>query len=89
MIIISQDKENIINVDNVTGIWIGNPLNNYNGEFSIETSADINDGLGCYKTEERAKEVLAEIINAYTGWSNLVAGQPNGECSPKYEMPEE
>ena len=49
----------------------------------------IGDLLGQYKTEERAKEVLHEIIDRYTNWENLKAGQPDGICSPKYEMPKE
>lgn len=45
--------------------------------------------MGIYKTEERAKEVLGEIVESYTNWNNLVYGQPTGVCSPKYEMPKE
>ncbi len=51
--------------------------------------------LGQYKTEERAKEVLQEIINMYTGSINI---EYRGQCNynpinairlHKYEMPED
>lgn len=77
MIIVSQDKDVIINFNNVGSIWINNPLDNDNGEFSIEVSADMDECLGYYKTEERAKEVLQELIEYITG------------IHKRYEMPEE
>ena len=45
--------------------------------------------LGKYETEERAKEVLQEIITRYKNWENMKVGQPSGLCSPVYEMPED
>lgn len=65
MIIVSQDKDMIVNMDNVYSIWIENPLENDNGKFSIETTGEINATLGYYETEERAKDVLQEMINTY------------------------
>lgn len=60
MIIVSQDKDNIVNFDNMTSIWIDdNILDKTNAYFEI--CAD-DESLGYYKTEERAKEVLQEII---------------------------
>ena len=33
--------------------------------FEIEATGKTNSTLGRYKTEERAKEVLQEIVNKY------------------------
>ena len=66
MIIVSQDKEVIVNFDNVENIWINNPLENNEGKFEIRAETYSNNMLiGEYKTEERAKEVLQEISNWY------------------------
>ena len=97
MIIVSQDKEEIVNFDNVESIWI-----NVDGEgsFTVEATVNTNTTLGYYKTEERAKEVLAEIVQKYSSYLQLTGGpaimqgqmdiQPNIFNIPKtYEMPEE
>lgn len=62
MIIVSQDKTEIVNFNNVENIWICP----YAGSrFTIEAVADTNTTLGEYKTERRAKEVLKSIVAAY------------------------
>ena len=63
MIIISQDKTEIINFNNVESIWI---CSDEEGIFTIEATADTNTSLGEYRTEERAKEVLEEIVNTFS-----------------------
>lgn len=65
MIIVSQDKKSIVIIDNVTTIWIENPEENDSEKFSIETSAEVDKCLGYYETEERAKEILKEIVQCY------------------------
>lgn len=87
MLILSQDKEKIINFDNVIQIYINTYANEY-PDISCDTVELLNINLGDYKTLERAKEVLQEILERYTNWNNLMYGQPTGFCSPKYEMPE-
>ena len=83
MIIVSQDKTEIINFDKVQNIYVS-------GRFiSLYFELNNNEVIGTYKTEERAKEVLQEIIERLENWENLKAGQPTGICSPKYEMPKE
>ena len=63
MIIVSQDKDTIINHDNVQLLWINkNILNETIKTFYIYADHDF---LGEYKTEERAKEVLQEIWEFY------------------------
>jgi hypothetical protein len=59
MWIVSQDKDNIINTDNVTSIWMLSPLVNNNEEFEIRADDEY---IATYALEERAKEVLQEII---------------------------
>lgn len=107
MIIVSQDKMEIFNFDEIFRLYVDNWSNE---EFAIEPncfcikaekSSDnmICAFLGEYKTEERAKEVLAEIAKKYSSYMQLTGGpaivqgqidiQPNIFNIPKvYEMPE-
>lgn len=62
MIIVSQDKEEIVNLDNIENIWIDAEEE---GRFTIEATATTNSTLGYYETKERAKEVLQEIVRYY------------------------
>lgn len=81
MIIVSQDKEIVITYENVEALGVGNPLENNNGLFPIIANV-ISDNqyiLGGYETEERAKEILQEIVNHYY----------NYELTKVYEMPKE
>ena len=63
MIIISQDEKAIHNFDNIISIQVEEG----NGNYKIIVYDEINDNtsLGSYKTEERAKDVLQEIIISY------------------------
>lgn len=94
MIIVSQDKDKVVNFDNVGNINIEKCYNESlkQEDFTYDILVYIISSgivrLGKYKTEERAKEVLQEIGERYEGWQNLVYGQPSGICNPKYEMPE-
>ena len=67
MIIVSQDKETIVNFDNIVTLYVIKDciseikgLDGYNIDYS--TNDEINIVIATYKTEERAKEVLQEII---------------------------
>lgn len=86
MIIVSQDKETIANFDRTDCLWV-----DYDeGKYTIEASSDINYELGTYKTEERAKEVLQEIIEKYEG-SQMKLGKSYlsfDRYDFTYEMPE-
>ena len=59
MLILSQDKTKIVNLENIIGIGTNN---NYINIRSVDRYV-LN--LGEYDTEERAKEVLQEIIKTY------------------------
>lgn len=107
MIIISQDKMEIFNFEEIFRLYVDNWSNE---EFATEPncfciraekSSDnmICAFLGEYKTEKRAKEVLAEIVQKYSSYLQLNGGpailqgqmdiQPNIFNIPKvYEMPE-
>lgn len=86
MIIVSQDKETIINFENITRISIMPPAEE-GYKYSIAINGCLD--LGYYKTKERAKEVLQEIITRHGNWENMKVGQPRGICLPVYEMPED
>lgn len=86
MIIVSQEKDEIVNFDKIESIWIST---DGEGRFTIEATADTNSTLGRYETEERAKEILEEILERLENWENLKAGQPTGVCSYRYIMPKE
>ena len=61
MLIVSQDKSYIANLDNIETIGI----DKCNGQYDIRCTYNDGDSrLGGYRTEERAKEVLKEILNA-------------------------
>ena len=103
MIIVSQDKETIVNFDNIVTLCVirdciseEKGLDGYNIDYS--TNDEINIVIATYKTEERAKEVLQEIINNYS--NSQIVKLPNmryeefisSEQLAKfmcYEMPEE
>lgn len=78
MIIVSQDKEIIINFEKVNIINI-NQLNKKQIGAWFNCNEEENDNvlLGEYATEERAKEVLADIYMRIS------------ERKKVYEMPEE
>lgn len=63
MIIISQDEKAIYNFNNIISIQV----EERDGKYEIITYDAINDNtsLGSYKTEERAKEVLGNVIICY------------------------
>lgn len=91
MIIVSQDKDVIVNFDNVENVWINNPLENDEGKFEIRAESYSNNMLiGEYETEERAKEVLAEIVDTYTkiGTTFKTYSGVEKQAVSVYEMPE-
>lgn len=62
MIIVSQDKETIINFENTTRISIIPPVEK-GYKYSIAINGCLD--LAYYETEERAKEILKEIVQCY------------------------
>lgn len=84
MIIVSQDKDKIINFDNLTQIYITQDEEITAYFIRFETVDSLYDDLGEYKTEERAREVLQEIIIAIRG-KNMVQFS-NGEMKEVYPI---
>lgn len=103
MIIVSQDRKTISNFANIVGIQINEHIENSDGEKDYEIIV-ITEKRECiiavYETEERAKQVLQEIVKKYSSYLELKGGpailqgqidvQPNIFNIPKvYEMPKE
>ena len=101
MIIVNQDKDKIINFDNLTQVYITQDEEETAYFIRLEAVNCLYDDLGKYETEERAKEVLKEIVDKYSSYLQLKGGpaimqgssidlQPNIFNTPKvYCMPKE
>ena len=89
MIIVSQDKTKIVNFDNLTQIYITQDEEKTATFIRYETVDSLYDDLGEYKTEERAKEVLQEIVEIYR--EEIIHGSSRYFSSTKtvYDMPKE
>lgn len=80
IIIISQDKSEIINFDKVQNIYVS-------GRFiSLNFELNNNEVIGTYETEERAKEVLEEIVKTYMD-CNIWSSYGVSIINKVYEMP--
>lgn len=93
MIIVNQDKDQMFNFENVIYITV-NYLNKVVATTNWNDNADGAYELGKYKTEERAKEVLQDIISRYeaiqlTKMSNKDYGYTLQDYTLVYEMPKE
>ena len=67
MIIVSQDRDNIVNFDNVVSVGIEDFDLNDKNCFQRITAETLGTSvfLGDYKSEERATEVLKQITKYY------------------------
>ena len=85
MIIVIQDKTEIVNFDNIMNINIcGCKEDGYSISAGFIVGRDDNyRELGLYETEERAKEVLQELKGCYLSEAMV---ECNGYIC--YEMPE-
>lgn len=84
MVIVSQDKGEIINFDNMTRVYITFDEDDDDVYIRTETVDSLYEDLGYYKTEGRAKEVLQEITEF---WRNGAMTDCKGFIC--YEMPKE
>ena len=74
MIIVSQDKEKIVNFDNVNMILVREKkIISFDNTF--DSGTDDGDLIGIYETKERAKEVLREIVEEYMDSNNSYGSQ--------------
>ena len=83
MIIVSQNKDIIANFDNITSL----NTDQCNGVYVVECNFTNRNNvyLGEYKSEERAKEVLQEIIKKYRDVT--VVCDINNNKYEKYDLP--
>lgn len=90
MIVLSQDKNKVINLNNVLAIWIDNDvLDKTESFFTIEAETDgSNIELGRYNQEKRAREVFQELIETYCNMDNYLADFLHTKII-MYKMPEE
>ncbi len=95
MIIVSQDKKSITNFDNINTLRVTKTGEIMSFDNSYRASDDCSDVLGTYKTEERAKEVLKDIISRYEAIElcknkpSEILGYTLADYTPIYEMPKE
>lgn len=94
MIIVNQDRDKIINFDNLTQVYITQDEEETAYFIRFETVDSLYDDLGEYETEGRAKEVLQEIWNFYEIAKRYECSSNNGmtvffEKRFTYEMPKE
>ena len=97
MIIVSQDKTENVNYNNVVSILSTNcEEDGYLISARIQKNDDCYIELGYYKTKERAKEVLEEIAKCYRITENYkIENENNREVISLnnnvlvYQMPEE
>ena len=86
MIIVSQDKTRLVNFERVEILGI-------NIENTNQIACGFNEGkllLGEYKTEERAKEVLQEIVDTYVMIGiDIEIYEGTQRQLPIYTMPED
>ena len=88
MIIESQDKTKIVNFDNLTQIYITQDEEETANFIRYESVDSLYEDLGQYETEERAKEVLQEIISKYkTTLYNSKTNETVVNIPKIYEMP--
>ncbi len=87
MIIVSQDKETIVNFNNISIIT---QVDGRIGVTSDATNFTVS-AIGAYKTEERAKEVLQKLIQSYREYRTAeIDGYINVlEETAVFEMPKE
>ena len=90
MLIVNQDRDKIVNFGNLTQVYITQDEEKTACFIRFETVDSLYDDLGEYKTEERAKDVLQEIINKYkTTLYNSKTNETVVNIPKVYEMPKE
>lgn len=94
MMIVNQDKTEIINFNKVENMYVSGRY------ISINFGPNNNEVIGQYETEERAKEVLKQIMQCYANTEQYKCFSNNSdknyetlnyliENSFIYEMPKE
>lgn len=92
MIIISQWKDEILNFNNIVNIQVTKCCDGDDYLISAGLISGRDDNyrdLGYYKTEERAKEILQEIVNEYKKYLVVMGGTDVSNIPKAYIMPKE
>ena len=90
MLIVNQDRDKIVNFGNLTQVYITQDEEKIAYFIRFETVDSLYDDLGKYETEERAKEVLQEIVSKYkTTLYNSKTNETVVNVPKVYEMPTE
>ena len=90
MLIVNQDRDKIVNFGNLTQVYITQDEEKIACFIRFETVDSLYDDLGEYKTEERAKEVLQEIVSKYkTTLYNSRTNETVVNIPKVFEMPTE
>lgn len=101
MIIVSQDRRMIINFENIVGVLIRKNVKEDIYQIQCKSENEKNARIiAKYKTEERAKEILNEIVKTYSSYMQLNGGpaiiQGQSDIAPAifnipkvYKIPEE
>lgn len=103
MLIMSQSRDSLLNVESTSEIFLSSSFGEYSGGpvkvlASFPVAEDVTANLGEYESEARAKEVLEEIVNEYGKYLKTDGGPlatanfyapPFAFAPPKvYKMPE-
>jgi hypothetical protein len=85
MLIRSQQKKQICNLDTAHSLWI----HEQNGKFNIMMSFnnDSDYGMGTYFTETKAIKVLDMIQSCYTAFENRTTGSYDYTDCCVFQMP--
>lgn len=66
MVIVSSDKEKLVNFDNVVALWIDSDCDSGEMFYIVTAETDcVNVELGKFNSLERAKEILNGIMEFY------------------------
>lgn len=79
MLIMTQNKKNLINLDSLGSMFLSSCYGRYNGGrvrvlASYPLSEDVTEILGEYENEARAMDVLEEIATEYTNYMKVDGG---------------
>ena len=104
MLIMSQDRKCLLNLENAGTLFLSSYYRDYKEGKPVKVLAsfplaeDVTEGLGEYQSEARAMEVLGEIADEYGKYLSTAGGplatveayvQPFAYAPPKvYKMPE-
>lgn len=90
MILVNQNKDMVVNFDNITRVYMSQDEEETAYYIRLETVDSLYDDLGKYDTEERAKEVLQKIVSKYkTILYNSKTNETVVNIPKVYEMPKE